>query len=83
MRRPESAPAAPSAEDTLRGALERVDSILARANGDAERIRGKLIPILQSALTRLGADPDGMNGAAEKIDSATDEEIFALIDNDF
>ncbi|MFI7143996.1 SDR family NAD(P)-dependent oxidoreductase [Nonomuraea sp. NPDC050022] len=77
------APAAPSAEDTLRGALERVDSILARANGDAERIRGKLIPILQSALTRLGADPDGMNGAAEKIDSATDEEIFALIDNDF
>ncbi|MEV0348471.1 SDR family NAD(P)-dependent oxidoreductase [Nonomuraea sp. NPDC050680] len=76
------APAAPSAEDTLRGALERVDSILARANGDAESIRGKLIPILQSALTRLGVDPDGMNGAAEKIDSATDEEIFALIDNE-
>ncbi|MBT2230341.1 type I polyketide synthase [Nonomuraea sp. NEAU-A123] len=76
------APAAPSAEDTLRDALERVESTLARANGDAERIRGRLIPILQSALTRLGADPTGRNGAAEKIDSATDEEIFALIDNE-
>jgi acyl carrier protein len=74
------APAAPSAEDTLRSALERVESIIAGADGDADGIRVKLIPILQSALTRLGAN--GVNGAAEKIDSATDEEIFALIDNE-
>ncbi|MFI7143995.1 type I polyketide synthase [Nonomuraea sp. NPDC050022] len=75
------APAAPSPEDTLRGALERVESMLTSANGDAEAIRGKLVTILQSALTRLGAGPNGGDGVVEKIDSASDEEIFALIDN--
>jgi acyl carrier protein len=75
------APAAPSAEDTLRGALDRVESMLAGANGDAVTIRGKVVAILQSALTRFGADPNGADGVVEKIDSASDEEIFALIDN--
>ncbi|MEV6153291.1 type I polyketide synthase [Nonomuraea sp. NPDC052129] len=75
------APAAPSPEDTLRGALERVETMLTSANGDAEAIRGKLVTILQSALTRLGAGPNGGDGVVEKIDSASDEEIFALIDN--
>ncbi|WP_433511947.1 type I polyketide synthase [Nonomuraea sp. CA-143628] len=75
------APAAPSPEDTLRGALERVETMLTSANGDAEAIRGKLVTILQSALTRLGAGPNDGDGVVEKIDSASDEEIFALIDN--
>jgi polyketide synthase 7 len=75
------APAAPSAEDTLRGALDRVESMLAGANGDAVTIRGKVVAILQSALTRFGADPNGADGVVEKIDAASDEEIFALIDN--
>ncbi|MBT2230342.1 SDR family NAD(P)-dependent oxidoreductase [Nonomuraea sp. NEAU-A123] len=75
------APAAPSPEDTLRGALERVETMLTSANGDAEAVRGKLIAILQSALTRFGAGPNGGDGVVEQIDSASDEEIFALIDN--
>ncbi|MEU4226848.1 SDR family NAD(P)-dependent oxidoreductase [Nonomuraea sp. NPDC026600] len=80
------APAAPSPEDTLRGAVERVESMLTGAHGDAEAIRGKLVAIAQSAVTRFGAGlmtrfGAGSNGAAEKIDSASDEEIFALIDD--
>ncbi|WP_433511948.1 SDR family NAD(P)-dependent oxidoreductase [Nonomuraea sp. CA-143628] len=80
------APAAPSPEDTLRGAVERVESMLTSAHGDAEAIRGKLVAIAQSAVTRFGAGlmtrfGAGSNGAAEKIDSASDEEIFALIDD--
>ncbi|MEV7965844.1 phosphopantetheine-binding protein, partial [Sphaerisporangium sp. NPDC088356] len=79
------APAAPSPEDTLRGALERVESMLTALNGEAEAVRGKLVAILQSGLTRFGAGPTGPNGAdgvTGKIDSASDEEIFALIDNE-
>ncbi|MEU8272191.1 SDR family NAD(P)-dependent oxidoreductase [Sphaerisporangium sp. NPDC049002] len=86
------APAAPSPEDTLRGAVERVESMLSGASEDAEAIRGKLVAIAQSAVTRFGAGlitrfASGTSGASaaedvvEKIDSASDEEIFALIDD--
>ncbi|WP_405145060.1 SDR family NAD(P)-dependent oxidoreductase [Sphaerisporangium sp. NBC_01403] len=86
------APAAPSPEDTLRGAVERVESMLSGASEDAEAIRGKLVAIAQSAVTRFGAGlitrfaagtggPGGAEGVVEKIDSASDEEIFALIDD--
>ncbi|WP_405145062.1 SDR family NAD(P)-dependent oxidoreductase [Sphaerisporangium sp. NBC_01403] len=79
------APAAPSPEDTLRGALERVESMLTALNGEGEVVRGRLVAILQSGLVRFAAGPDGPNGAGGvvgKIDSASDEEIFALIDNE-
>ena len=79
------APEAPSPEDTLRSALERVESMLAAAgnrDGDKDAIRAKLGAILQSALGRLGVGSNGANTAAEKLDSASDEEIFALIDNE-
>jgi acyl carrier protein len=80
------APAAPSPEDTLRSALERVESMLAAANGDAQAIRTKLVAILQSGLTRFAADPhiadpQGVD-QADNINTASDEEIFALIDNE-
>ncbi|GAA3827906.1 hypothetical protein GCM10022226_55920 [Sphaerisporangium flaviroseum] len=83
------APAAPSPEDTLRGAVERVESMLSSASGDAEAIRGKLVAIAQSAVTRFGAGlitrfgtgPNGASDAVEKLDFASDEEIFALIDD--
>ncbi|GAA0964672.1 hypothetical protein GCM10009555_002300 [Acrocarpospora macrocephala] len=76
------APAAPSPEEMLRGALERVESMITAAAGDA--IRNKVVAILQSGLNRFTAagtadDPDDV---ADKIDSASDEEIFALIDNE-
>ncbi|MEU8384972.1 KR domain-containing protein, partial [Streptosporangium sp. NPDC048865] len=79
------APAPPSPEETLRGALERVGSMLTSANGDGEAIRGKLVAVLQSGLARFGAAPDGggrPDTVVDKIDSASDEEIFALIDNE-
>ncbi|GAA0440340.1 hypothetical protein Acor_12860 [Acrocarpospora corrugata] len=83
------APAAPSAEDTLRGALEQVESMVAAANGDGDALRGKLVAILQSGLetfgaatiTRFRARPSGTTDAAEKLSSASDEEIFALLDD--
>ncbi|QFY11925.1 SDR family NAD(P)-dependent oxidoreductase [Nonomuraea phyllanthi] len=74
---PEAAP-----EDTLRSALTRIDQVLEQANGEAAAIRDRLVPILQSALTRLGSAPATADGVMDKIDSASDEEIFALIDNE-
>ncbi|MFI9552536.1 type I polyketide synthase [Nonomuraea endophytica] len=75
------APQTPSPEDTLRGAVEKVESMLLAANGEGEGIKGRLVAILQSALSRFGSSGTAANGAAEKIVSASDEEIFALIDN--
>ncbi|GGP10331.1 type I polyketide synthase [Nonomuraea glycinis] len=76
-------PAPPTAEETLRTALERVDDLLASANGEARSMRDRLTAILQGALTKLGgAVQNDVGGVMEKIDSASDEEIFALIDND-
>ncbi|MFF0312980.1 SDR family NAD(P)-dependent oxidoreductase, partial [Streptosporangium sp. NPDC004379] len=74
---PEAAP-----EDTLRDALARIDQALASANGEADSIRGRLMPILQGALARLGSATAPHGGVMDKIDSASDEEIFALIDNE-
>ncbi|WP_083949991.1 type I polyketide synthase [Herbidospora yilanensis] len=84
------APAAPSAEDTLRAALEQVAVMVAAANGDGDSIRDKLVAILQSGLetfgaatttTRLRGRPSGTADAAERLSSASDEEIFALLDD--
>ncbi|GAA0440348.1 hypothetical protein Acor_12850 [Acrocarpospora corrugata] len=76
------APATPSPEEMLRGALERVESMITAAAGDA--IRNKVVAILQSGLNRFtaAAAPDDADDVADKIDSASDEEIFALIDNE-
>ncbi|MEU4550110.1 type I polyketide synthase, partial [Nonomuraea dietziae] len=76
------APAPPSAEDTLRKALEQIDDLLLNANGEGDVVRARLVPILQGALTKLGAAPADAGGVMDKIDSASDEEIFALIDNE-
>ncbi|MER5646788.1 type I polyketide synthase [Streptosporangium sp. NPDC002524] len=75
-------PAPPSAEDTLRGALEQIDDLLLNANGEGDAVRARLVPILQGALTKLGAAPADAGDVMDKIDSASDEEIFALIDNE-
>ncbi|MFI6298519.1 SDR family NAD(P)-dependent oxidoreductase [Nonomuraea sp. NPDC050790] len=76
------APRTPSPEDVLEGALERVEAMLTSANGEGEAIRGRLVPILQTALARYGAGQHDADGMVEKIDAASDEEIFALIDNE-
>ncbi|WP_239128122.1 phosphopantetheine-binding protein, partial [Planobispora siamensis] len=76
------APPKAAPEDTLRDALARIDQALADANGEAESIRDRLVPILQSALVKLGSAPAADGGVMAKIDSASDEEIFALIDNE-
>ncbi|GAA2696426.1 hypothetical protein GCM10010412_090300 [Nonomuraea recticatena] len=76
------APAPPSAEDTLRRALEQIDDLLLNANGEGDVVRARLVPILQGALTKLGAAPGDAGGVMDKIDTASDEEIFALIDNE-
>ena len=48
-------PAPPTAEETLRTALERVDGLLASANGEARSMRDRLTAILQGALTSSAA----------------------------
>ncbi|WP_062352166.1 type I polyketide synthase [Herbidospora yilanensis] len=77
------APAAPSPEETLRGALERVEAALGTLNGEADAVRNKLVAILQTGLTRLAPGPVTATEVVAKIGSASDEEIFALIDNEF
>jgi acyl transferase domain-containing protein/acyl carrier protein len=79
------APAAPSAEDTLRTCLDQVGGMLP----DDESERAKLIAILNSTLTRWTAGAGGAAGQpgeaeslAAKVGAASDEEIFAFIDND-
>ncbi len=78
------APAPPAAEATLRACLDQVGGMLP----DDESGRARLIAILHSTLTRwtAGAGTAGGEAAAEgvaaKVGSATDEEIFAFIDND-
>ena len=54
---------------------------------DDEAGRGKLIAILQSTLARwsasssgAAADAEALRTVADKLDSASDEDIFALID---
>ncbi|WP_219825780.1 type I polyketide synthase [Nonomuraea typhae] len=76
------APKSLSPEDVLQGALDRVEAMLTSANGEGEAIRGRLVPILQAALTRYGGAGSDADGMVEKIDAASDEEIFALIDNE-
>ncbi|MBP2707937.1 SDR family NAD(P)-dependent oxidoreductase [Microbispora sp. RL4-1S] len=84
------APERPSPEDALRAVADEAEAIL-RAAGDADDgVRGRLVTILRDTLTRLGADPAvagagsapaGPRAATPEIVSASDEEIFALIDN--
>jgi acyl carrier protein len=76
------APAPASPEDMLRGALEHVGAMLTSAKDDSEVIRGKLVAVLKSGLARFGTEPEKPDTVVDKIDDATDEEIFALIDND-
>ncbi|MFG1711244.1 SDR family NAD(P)-dependent oxidoreductase, partial [Nonomuraea sp. M3C6] len=83
------APDGPSPEDALRAAVDQAEAALLAANGQADAVRPQFVAILQSALARIGATAaatsataqNGSNGAAEEIVSASDEEIFALIDN--
>ncbi|MGP4105034.1 SDR family NAD(P)-dependent oxidoreductase, partial [Nonomuraea sp. KM90] len=83
------APDGPSPEDALRAAVDQAESALLAANGQSDAVRRQLVAILQSALSRIGATAvaisataqNGSSGAAEEIVSASDEEIFALIDN--
>jgi len=79
------APAPPTAEETLRASLDRVGAMLT----DDDAGRGKLVAILQSTLARWTAstngaviDIDAMRTVADKLDSASDEDIFALIDSE-
>jgi acyl transferase domain-containing protein/acyl carrier protein len=76
------APAAPSAEDTLRASLDQVGGMLP----DDEAERAKLIAILTSTLTRWTAGAavpaQQAESLAAKVGAASDEEIFAFIDND-
>ncbi|MEW9555767.1 SDR family NAD(P)-dependent oxidoreductase [Nonomuraea sp. NPDC050783] len=78
---PPQAPKAPP-EDALRAALAHLDQVLEHANGEAAAIRERAVSLLQNALTKLGAVLVPAGGVLDEIDSASDEEIFALIDNE-
>ncbi len=80
------APTPPSAEDTLRASLDQVGQMVAE---DDEATRTKLVAILHSTLARWGlggvtlTDQVESQTVAAKVDSASDEEIFAFIDSEF
>ncbi|MEO6501009.1 MAG: type I polyketide synthase [Jatrophihabitantaceae bacterium] len=72
------APAAPSPEENLRAALDAVQQAL---TGQDDATRGKIAAILHSTLARWELAPAETPGLQEEIRSASDEEIFAFIDN--
>jgi acyl carrier protein len=72
------APAAPSPEDTLRGALDQLEQLLDQHD---EATRAGLIAILNSTVARFGNGSAAADAVGEKLDSATDDEIFDFIDN--
>jgi polyketide synthase 7 len=78
------APPPPAAEDTLRTALDQVQQAWPEPDDTTRR---KITAILHSALARWDTsartapdDPDQIS--ADKISSASDDEIFAFIDNE-
>lgn len=72
------APAPPSPEENLRAALDAVQHAL---TGQDDATRGKIAAILHSTLARWELPPAETPGLQEEIGSASDEEIFAFIDN--
>jgi acyl transferase domain-containing protein/acyl carrier protein len=72
------APRAVPVEETLRANLDQLEQLLPEGN---EAVRAKVIAILNSALLRLEATPSGPSDVHDQIRSASDDEIFALIDN--
>jgi hypothetical protein len=80
----ELSPAPPPPEDTLRAALDQV----ARAWPEPDdATRSKITAILHSALARWEAGPRDappvqVKAVQDKIIAASDDEIFALIDNE-
>jgi acyl carrier protein len=72
------APAPPAPEESLRVALDDVQQQLIVDGAD----RAKVVALLQRTLARL--ESGGVStGLHETISAATDDEIFALIDNQF
>ncbi|HEX4729354.1 MAG TPA: beta-ketoacyl reductase, partial [Jatrophihabitans sp.] len=72
------APAPPAPEESLRVALDDVQQQLTVDGAD----RAKVVALLQRTLARL--ESGGVSiGLHETISAATDDEIFALIDNQF
>jgi acyl carrier protein len=76
-------PEAVSPEDLLRDALERVRELMPEHDDD---VRTKLVAVLRGAIGRFGAGPPapGLDPGidVDTVSSASDEEIFALIDNE-
>jgi acyl carrier protein len=74
------APTPPSAEETLRAHLDQVAGML------DDSVRAKLVAILQSTATRWGtgaqADEAELAAVAARLDEASDEDLFALIDSE-
>jgi NAD(P)-dependent dehydrogenase (short-subunit alcohol dehydrogenase family)/acyl carrier protein len=74
------APAPPSAEETLRAHLDQVAGML------EDSVRAKLVAILQSTAARWGtgaqADEAELAAVAARLDAASDEDLFALIDSE-
>ncbi len=77
------APAAPTAEELLRAHLDKVATML-----EDPVVTGKLVAILHSTAARWGAGAAGpieeaeLAAVAARLDSATDEDLFALIDSE-
>ncbi|TDQ00460.1 type I polyketide synthase [Labedaea rhizosphaerae] len=73
-------PAKPSPQDQLRAALDDIDGILGQQDEDG---RAALLTFLRGAVGRF-VDPEPVRltaGLLDQVSTASDEEIFALIDN--
>jgi acyl transferase domain-containing protein len=72
------APPPPLPQDALRAALDQLQRAWPEPD---DTTRGTITAILNSALARWQTGPGGLPVAQDTISSASDDEIFALIDN--
>jgi hypothetical protein len=73
-------PAKPTPQEMVRAALDDIDGILGEQDEDG---RAALLTLLRGAVGRF-VDPEPVRvtaGLLDQVSTASDEEIFALIDN--
>jgi polyketide synthase 7 len=74
------APAAPEPDVVLRDTLDRVVRLLPQVDGP---VRDRVAAVLRSTLERLETGHGSAGGVRDQLGAASDDEIFAFIDNQF
>ncbi len=72
------APAPPPPDEALQASIDQISLAL---DGHDEDTRSRVVAVLHSALARLAGDTEAASGVQATLSDASDDEIFAFIDN--